>query len=85
MSQISAPQSVQQLWSVYWIASLPPSASPLHVEMTRRTFYAGVASLLQLLQARLDPAEYDALHAILFAGVEQELAWFDQEVQEGRA
>jgi hypothetical protein len=85
MGQISVPRSVQQLWSVYWIASLPPSASPLKVEMTRRTFYTGVASLLELLEERLQPAEYDSLRAFLFADMEEELTWFGQDVQEGRA
>jgi hypothetical protein len=53
--------------------------------MTRRTFYAGVASALELLEERLQPMEYDALRAFLFADMEEELTWFGQEVQEGRA
>lgn len=72
-------RTVKEEWISY-LAVLPPEASKIQIQETRRAFYAGCVSLLRLLADLEDDELSDDAGAHIIEGLQAELDAFQEAI-----
>ena len=72
---------IADLWATYAERVIPAEAGPIHIQETRRAFYAGAHGLFQAI---VNLSDDDELCMALMRGVEAEARAFCEAVKEGR-
>lgn len=77
---------ISEQWNEFARMNLPVDYSPLKCREMRKAFYAGAEGMFEAIMVKiLREPEMTASNVDLMLGVERELKWFAQLVEDGRA